>query len=43
MLKDKVTGQTYSSGTAARRELGAMTFNKKVKNNDLVYIQTSYA
>lgn len=41
MLIDKTTNKTYSSGTSARRELGVQTFNKKVKNNDLVYVQIS--
>ena len=39
MLKDKMTNQTYSSGSAARRELGLQEFNKRVKNNQLIYIQ----
>lgn len=39
MLKDITTDKTYSSGNAARRELGLQTFNKKVKNNQLIYIE----
>lgn len=38
MLKDITTEKTYSSGSSARRELGLQTFNRKVKNNELVYI-----
>lgn len=39
MLVDRVTKQTYSSGTAAIRELGKKEFNNKVKRNDIDYIQ----
>lgn len=38
MLKDIVTNKTYSSGTAARRELGIMEFNRKTRRNELEYI-----
>ena len=39
MLKDVTTNKTYSSGCSARRELGLQEFNKKCKNNQLIYIQ----
>lgn len=39
MLKDITTNKTYSSGISARRELGIQAFNKKVKNNELEYIE----
>ena len=39
MLVDKVTKQTYSSCTAAIREMGKKEFNNKVKRNEIDYIQ----
>lgn len=42
MLIDKTTNKTYSSGSAARRELGTSAFNKKVKNNELDYIKCTF-
>lgn len=39
MLIDKVTKQTFSSGISARRILGITLFNKKVKNNELEYVE----
>lgn len=41
MLLDKTTKISYSSGTAAKRELGVLTFNRKVKNKELVYIEVT--
>ena len=42
MLVDKATEKTYSSGCAARRELGTVAFNKKVKNNELQYVKCTF-
>lgn len=39
MLKDTTNGNTYSSRTDAIRTLGNLQFAKKVKNNELKYIQ----
>lgn len=43
MLIDRTTKKTYSCGVAARRELGTLAFNKKVKNNELEFIQCKFA
>ena len=40
MLKDKVTGQTYSSGIDAKRVLGVQEFNRKTRRDEFEYIQT---
>ena len=39
MLVDRVTKQTYSSNVAAIREMGKKEFDKKVKRNEIDYIQ----
>ena len=42
MLKDKATEKTYSSGVDARRQLGELAFNKKVRMGEIEYIRTQY-
>lgn len=39
MLVDRITKQTYSSNVSAIRELGKKEFTKKVKRNEIEYIQ----
>lgn len=42
MLIDRTTNRTYSSGSAAIRELGKKEFNNKVKRNELDYVKCSF-